>query len=152
MEKMSFRLDWYMCEPYKISLWISFLEPQLPKHCVSSLLVKIIKIILQAVADRWISRNNTLHSQHKQTIETRDRLQHQICILYSCRDSVLKQDRQIFNIPVQDLLQKSTPHLKMFIQQYKPIIKRSIWLQQEETKRKHRDISTYFIRHVRGSL
>ena len=122
--------------------WISFFEQHLPNNCVSSLLVKIIKIILQAVADWWISRNNTLHTKDKQTTETRDRFQHQIRILHSCRDSVLEQDRQIFTIPVQDLLQKSTSYLKMFIQHYKPIIKQSIRLQQDETKRQHRDIST----------
>ena len=131
--------------------WITFLKVHLPSRG-PSLLTKVIRIIFHAVASRWTTRSTTLHSQHKQTPETRDRLQHQIRILYSCRANVLTQDQHIFKIPLSEITQKPTAYLKMFLHQYKALIKRSIRLRQAETARQHRDIATYFIRHNRGSL
>ena len=112
--------------------WITFLKVHLPSRG-PSFLTKVIRLIFHAVTSRWTTRSTTLHSQHKQTPETRDRLQHQIRILYSCRDNVLTQDRHIFNIPLSEITQKPPAYLKVFLQQYKTLIKRSIRLQQAET-------------------
>ena len=119
----------------------------------STVLTSIIKTILAAVSTRWKMRCNKLHQTQHTKPELRVRLEHQIRALYSCHQDVLKQDRSIFSLPLTQLLEQSNSTLSAFIKQYKHIIKRSIKLQQEQTRRQHKDISTYFIRirEPRGS-
>ena len=115
----------------------------------STTLTKIIKIILSAIAVRWKQRCHLLHQRNDNTTESRRRVQHQIRTLYGCKDLVLQQDQQIFSTPLHEILQRPTYTLKAFISQFKPIIKQSIQMQSEQTKRQHRDIATYFIRNPR---
>ena len=119
----------------------------------STILTSIIKTILSAITIRWKTRCNKLHQSQDTKPELRVRLEHQIRALYSCQQDVLQQDRSIFSLPLTQILEKSSSTLSAFIKQYKPIIKRSIKLQQEQTRRQHKDISTYFIRirEPRGS-
>ena len=112
----------------------------------STILTSIIKIILSAVTTRWKVRCTKLHELQHTKPELRVRLEHQIRALYSCQQDVLQQDRTIFSLPLTQLLEQSSSTLSAFIKQYKHIIKWSIKLQQEQTQRQHKDISTYFIR------
>ena len=111
----------------------------------STILTSIIKTILSAVTIRWKMRCNKLHQTQHTKPELRVRLEHQICAIYSCERDVLQQDQSIFSLPLTQLLGQSSSTLSAFIKQYKPIIKQSIKLQQEQTQRQHKDISTYFI-------
>ena len=126
--------------------WITLQQTNSPSQTSSQLITKLIKLFLSAVATRWKDRNARLHKPEKKLQETRTRLQHKIRLLYSCKPDVLYQDKQIFNTPLHELLQQSTTSLKLFINQFQPIIKRSIRLQQVQTRRAHKDIATYFFR------
>ena len=113
----------------------------------STLITKTIKIFLSAVVTKWKDRCSYLHRTTTTTpTETRQRLQDKIRLLYTFKADVLPQDRQIFNLPLHDLLQRPNTSLQLFISQFQLMIKQSIRLQTEQTRRQHRDIATYFIR------
>ena len=146
-------LGWFAAFTGLFSItWIELFNQYVPNG--SALLAKLIKIVLLAVTDRWKARCHTLHQSRTKTPETRRRLQHQIHALYSCRNYILHQDQHILDTPLSDIIRKPNTYLKMFLSQYRPIIKRSIRLQQDQNKRQHKDIATYFIRipTIRGSL
>ena len=124
------------------SEWITTYEIQNGSH----FLTKLVKLLLSAVITRWKERCNLLHKPGKDTNEQRMRLQHTIRTLYSCKNDVLQQDREIFSLPLQQLLLSPTPSLRLFITQFKSIIKQSTRKQRELVRRQHKDISTYFIR------
>ena len=128
--------------------WITLHNQHSTQPNGSMIITKIIRIVLSAVIQRWKARCLALHQTTPGNIETRTRLQHQIRALYSCRQYILQEDLSVFVIPLQQLLQQSTLTLKLFVSQYKPIIKHSIHLQTEQLKRQHRDIATYFIRNT----
>ena len=113
----------------------------------SFVITKIIRIILSAVVTRWKARCLALHQNNNTNTETRLRLQHQIRAMYACRAQMLPQDTIILDTPLTPFLQQSTLTLRLFVSQYKPIIKQSIQRQKEQLKRQHRDISEYFIRN-----
>ena len=110
-------------------------------------LTKLTKIILAAISTRWKDRCNLLHKPKHDNTEKRERLQHTIRSLYACQHAVLQQDRQIFSLPLQHILQSPTPSLQLFVTQFKPLIKRSIQQQKEQIRRQHKDLSMYFIRN-----
>ena len=112
----------------------------------SHFLTKLVKLLLSAVTTRWKERSNLLHKPRNDTNKQRMRLQHTIRTLYSCQNEVLQQDREIFSLSLQNLLQSPTPSLRLFITQFKSIIKQSTRKQRELVRRQHKDISTYFIR------
>ena len=134
--------------------WIDTYNQSTNSTLGSSTLVRIIKVIFSAVTTRWRTRCHSVHHHQQQIPEIRARLQHQIRVLYSCQASVLQNDKPIFSIPLNQRLQHSNSALKMFINQYRDIIKRSVRLHKEQLQRQHRDIATYFIRDTkpRGSL
>ena len=127
--------------------WIALYNRQSTYPLGHVIISKIIRIILSAIVQRWRSRCLTLHQKNdNNNIETRTRLHHTIRALYSCRPYMLQQDTHILDTPLNQLLQQSTLALRVFVSQYKSLIKQSIQLQKEQTKRKHKDIATYFIR------
>ena len=133
--------------------WIEYINQHTNPPTGSALVTKLIRLILTAVAERWNIRCHQLHQTQQPIPETKARLINQVQALYMCQHDVLKQDRHIFAIPLTDMIQRSTTYLKGFITQYGKLIKRSIRLQQDQIKRQHRDISTYFVRRTtRGSL
>ena len=92
----------------------------------------LISVILQAVASRWRTRNETLHHETSNTPETRQRLINQIWALYECQLMVLPTDRQIFHQPLSALLEQPNQTLKTFLQHSKPLIQRSMKLYREQ--------------------
>ena len=127
--------------------WIALYNRQSTYPLGHVIISKIIRIILSAIVQRWRSRCLTLHQKNdNNNIETRTRLHHTIRALYSCRPYMLQQDTHILDTPLNQLLQQSTLALRVFVSQYKSLIKQSIQLQKKQTKRKHKDIATYFIR------
>ena len=112
----------------------------------STLLTKTIKIFLSVVVTKWKDRCSHLHRTTTTITKNRQRLQDKIRLLYTFQPDVLPQDRQIFNLPIQEMLQQPNTSLQLFILQFQPMIKRSIGLQTAQTQRHHRDIATYFIR------
>ena len=134
--------------------WITIINQHHQLTNGSSLITKTIKIILSSVAARWNERCRILHKEQLQSSENRERLQHQIQVLYACKDDVLFADQDVFKTPLNDLLQKPSSALKAYISHYKPLIKRSVRLRQAQIKRQHKDIASYFIRtsSTRGSL
>ena len=133
--------------------WIEYINQHTNPPIGSTTVTKLIRLILTAVAERWNNRCHQLHQKQQPIPETKARLINQVQVLYTCQHDVLPQDRHIFAIPLTDMIQRPTAHLKGFITQYGKLIKRSIRLQQDQIKRQHRDISSYFIRiNTRGSL
>ena len=88
----------------------------------STLITKTIKIFLSAVVTKWKDRCSYLHrTTNTATTETRQRLQDKIRLLYTFKADVLPQDRQIFNLPLQELIQQPNTSLQLCISQFEPM-------------------------------
>lgn len=126
--------------------WIANQNAANPNHSGSRLLVKIIRVTMEAVVTRWHARNDQLHqsTQPDTPSETRKRLTTKLTALYSCEQDTLPGDRQIFKVPLETMILKPNKHIKLFIEQNQPIIKQSIKQQQQRILRQHKDISSYF--------
>ena len=94
---------------------------------------KLIKIIFQAVINRWNNRN---HQLHKDSIrhELKARLTSQLKALYALKDQLLVSDRKIFDIPLNTFLTKPPRTIQLFIDQHKAIVKESVRNQRKLTR------------------
>ena len=90
-----------------------------------------------------ISQWTTPPCQHS-IFETHTRAASQARALYACSKDILPSDHHIFSLPLEILLTKSTQFIQLFVAHNKPIVKQSIRLQRNLTRRQHHDIATYF--------
>ena len=133
--------------------WIEYQNRSCPNHKNGSKLIAAInKLIFTALIRRWTRRNTTLHDPMAPHTENHQRIVNKIRALYQLKPLVLPHDQIIFSTPIETLLTRSPRTLQLFLQQNRPIIKRSIQQQKNLVQRQHRDIATYFIRQPPTSI
>lgn len=132
--------------------WIDKHNQATKSQTGSAFLSKQIQLTMTAIIDRWHNRCNTLHqTSDSSDSEIRRRLLAKVSALYDSIPLLLASDKQLFNLPLEDIRNKSNKYLKNFITQTTPIVRHSIKQQQKLMASQHHDISTYFTRSLPAS-
>eukprot|EP00978_Attheya_sp_CCMP212_P040952 scaffold229191_cov71-Attheya_sp.AAC.1 len=93
---------------------------------------------------RWIARSETLHSKGILTSQaTKDALFARISALYSHEASILVQDRQPFNTPLDEWPTRSVNYMKQCLSVNAPFIKRCLTLAKLHLKINASDIRAF---------
>ena len=147
------QLGWHLPFYGQLSTkWIDYQNSSCPTNKNGSkLITNINKLLFTALIRRWNRRNTTLHDSAAPTTENQQRLANKIRALYQLEPLVLAHDRILFSTPLDMLLTRPPRTLQLFLQQNRPLIKKSIIQQKNLIRRQHRDIATYFIRQQPNS-
>ena len=91
--------------------WILLHNKKSNNYKGSQIVTQLIGLIFEAIT-RWKTRNNQLHNTTPDSNELRSRLITRTRTLCDCLPNVLAQDWHLFNLPLQELITKSTQKLK----------------------------------------
>jgi hypothetical protein len=146
--------------------WDHFLQGRLSKSMVqqqnrltqrqdgNQVWTAIIIHILHSLHEIWLDRNYQLHSKDQNPLQRRMAtiIIPKITSIYNLKSVVSSQDRQLFDLPLEEMLQQSPQHLERWISRHERYLQESARRESERIKMKNTAITNFFT-HItpRGS-
>ena len=94
----------------------------------------------------WIARNGVRHGTDPESSRAAKRsdLHHVITKLYEARDQVHPDDLDIFQSPLEELLERPTSHLRRWVSTWRPVIDASCLRARYSAQLQQHPITNYF--------
>lgn len=114
--------QWETCQ----QLWFDTLSPQLKEQHThkGKIMSKMFKVILTTARDMWTGRNKYHHDRHTPSMLNDDYIEMERGIkqLWHYKDKSLEEDERFFPNDLDIHLENSIPHLRKWLQRWKPVI------------------------------
>jgi hypothetical protein len=93
----------------------------------------------------WLERNEDLHGREKDEREKKrlEKIRPRIIALYNTHDSLLANDKQIFELPLLDRLQHSSGELETWVRLVTPTVKRAVADANQHRRDTNHTITTF---------
>ena len=99
----------------------------------------------------WQQRNAAVHENSKVNTTVETIVNQQVRNLYELQHEMHPQDRQIFHLPLEELLEKTILYKKQWVEQTRITAHQCIAAHQQKMKHGQKDIRQYFQKtHAQG--